>query len=164
MSAVMPQWQISMRLLRLLVCSSQNAARPRLRSRHPRRNRWKVLQDICCPCPFGEIVARGTQRMATIQGGITGPLDGFVGNVLQFDRPLFEKIDGVMQGGDLHNRETALLYENGTLEKLVVHLILRLVSRGIRHASQKCEFCGAGLQGVDNAVLSGVESDYLACS
>lgn len=158
MSAVLPQWQISMRLLRLLVCSSQNATRARLRSCHPRRNRWQVLQDICSLCPFGEIVARGIQRMATIQCRVTRTPDRFVGNVLQFDRPPFEKIDGVMEGGDLHNRETSLLYENGTIEKLVVHLILRLVSRGIRQASRKYEFCGAGLQGVDNVLPFGVES------
>ena len=150
MSAVMPQWQFSLRVFRLLVCSGENAARTRLRPCHPRRNRRKLLQDICSLCPFDEIVARRTQRMAAIERGVTGTADCFVRNVLQFDRPLFKEIDGVTDRGDFHDREASILYENRAVEKLVVHLILSLfsLSRYVNRASQKYEFGAPLLQGV----------------
>lgn len=106
------------------VASSQNTARTRLRSCHPGRNGRKVFQDVCGLCPFGEIVPRGTQGMAAVQRRVAGTQDRFVGDVLQFDRPLLEEIDGITQRGDFDDRKTPPLHENRALEKLVVQFIL----------------------------------------
>ena len=56
--------------------------------------------------------------MAAIQRGVTSTKDRFVGNVLQFDRPLFEKINRVTKGGDFHDGEASTFYENRTVEKV----------------------------------------------
>ena len=128
MPAVMPWWQIGMRLALVLVSSSQHAAGARFWSGHPRRYGLEVLQNVRSFCPFGEIVARGTKRMCAIQSGVAGTSDRIVRNVLQFYWPLIEEIDGITKGSDLYNRETSSLYEDRTVENLVVHLILRLFS------------------------------------
>lgn len=119
MCAAIPSWRG--------VASSLNTAWARLRPGHPRRNGGKVLQEVYGLCPFGEIVTRGTERMAAVQGGVTGPQDRFVGDILQLNRPLLEEIDGIAKRGDFDNRETPALHENRTVEKLVAHFILPAV-------------------------------------
>jgi len=50
---------------------------------------------------------------------------------LQLYWPFIEEVDGITKGSDFNNRETSALYEYRSVEKLVVHLILRLVSLGM---------------------------------
>lgn len=56
--------------------------------------------------------------MATTKHRITSTPDCFVGNILQFCRPLGEEIVGIPKSGDLHNREFLILYINRTLERI----------------------------------------------
>lgn len=110
MSAVIPSWQD--------VASSQNTARTRYRTGHPRRNGRKIFQDIYGLGPFGEIVPRGTQGMAAVQRRVAGTQDRFVRDVLKFDGPLLEKIDGVAKRGDFDDCETPALHETGLSKSL----------------------------------------------
>lgn len=112
----------------MVISLSGGAAGTRFRPSHPRWHGCDVLEDIDGLGPFGEGIARRTQRMATSVRRRADAHGRFVQGILQFCRPLIEKINGVPYGSDFDNRELSYVYENRSVEKLVVHLILPLFS------------------------------------
>jgi hypothetical protein len=61
----------------------------------------------------------------------------FVEGIPLFRWPLIEKIDGVPNGSNFDDRELPILHENRVVEKLIIHLILRLLWRSCCRASQR---------------------------
>lgn len=131
----------------MVISLSGGAAGTRFRPSHPRWHGCDVLEDIDGLGPFGEGIARRAQRMATSVRRRADAHGRFVQGISQFYRPLIEKINGVPYGSDFDNRELAVFYEEGSVEKLVVHLILPQFSAAAADAGRKYEFCGCGLQG-----------------